>query len=233
MYRPESGKFLESNHISRQGPWLACVGKHRFLFATLVICVFWVGAICFFPVLQIPAIIKEGGVIESLTAIGWFAAAMIVVFKHYPQHWALAGLFLAAVARELDLHQSFTADSILKLKYWLSISTPPAEKPLAAMILLILLACGIAVLRHYGRAGWAAVRKGDVIAIQVLCALILLGVAKLFLDGMSRKLSSLGIHLNEHAYTVAGIWEECLELTAVVLVLGALWFGCVSDENAR
>ena len=185
------------------------------------------------------AITREGGIVESASALLWLAAAGILAAAAATDIWAsgggspvggirrlaLAALPLAAGLRELDWHKKFTADSILKSNYWLGkIPAPAGEKIAAAIILTAVLLAAAVVAARCGRPFIAALRAREPVAWQIAASLALLFISKNFLDGINRKLAPLEMSLGPLATEFAHTWEEWMEFTAALLVCGAAFF---------
>jgi len=68
------------------------------------------------------SLIREGGLIETLSAIGYFVCLLLFMFfaRHVKGYWSFAYLLLCMGLRELDLHHSFSKWSITSTKFWLN-----------------------------------------------------------------------------------------------------------------
>lgn len=85
---------------------------------------------------------SESSPIQSLSAIGYFAAFAMAIFLHVKGQISFgpgaAIIFLSMGLREMDFHDRFTTMGIMKTRFYISDAVPLAEKIPAAIIMLSL-----------------------------------------------------------------------------------------------
>jgi hypothetical protein len=131
-------------------------------------------------------------------------------------------LFLLG-ARELDWHKKFTTASILKLNYYFKLQVPAAERLIALVIVIGILAFSFYYIARYLPPLIRRLRSGDAAAISVCCAVVILIFSKI----MDRLVNILK---DDYSLSIP-IWleklqlslEEPLELLIPVLVILALY----------
>lgn len=168
------------------------------------------------------ALVEENGLIESLSAMGWFVAAGFLLTTSALQRWqrgfAGAFLLLAFGLRELDFHKRFTTMGIIKIKFFLSGDVPITEKIIALLVLGFFLLMAWLFLR--GRIGWFVQRLKDRAGPAVaLAALVLLLGASKVLDRLPNAVREIGIPFPGGASEQLGIIEETVELGLPLMAL--------------
>lgn len=192
----------------------------------------------FILILQFPRdiaveIVKEGGFVESATALMWFLAAIfIVAYRQSRRGIALAFLPLFCGMRELDLHREWTTDSVLKLRYWTGDAAPFGEKIIAATILAVLATIMIyAIAAHY-RHFRTEMKNYSPFAIAVISAVAYLALTKFFFNGFDRKFGEyLQVDGGEMLRILIG--EEVMELAASLLVMYAVFCKFAASGAAK
>ena len=89
-----------------------------------------------FNLQQYPFWIKEDGVIETLSVLGYFAAASLILVKgqwsYIIKYYYFFIIIIMFGLRELDFHKKFTTMGIFKSKFYLSSQVPIIEKIIAS-----------------------------------------------------------------------------------------------------
>lgn len=179
-------------------------------------------------------LLKEGGVVESLSVSGYFLCAAFIVFKgklnYLKQYFYLFLLIIFFMLRELDFDKRFTTMGILKSKFYISNNVPLVEKIVGAMVILLLLYVVFSILYRHSKDFFYGLKKHSVISFGALIVAIFLVVSK-SLDGAARKLSEVGVDIGERASMHASAVEEILELgiPIVLLLTFSAYFGRVKD----
>lgn len=167
----------------------------------------------------------EWGGVESATVAGYALCAILFCWigksGFTKRHYALLLLILLMGMRELDLHSQLTGMSIFKLSFYFS-----DEQHLALKLIAFLMTAGIAfviytVIRHYCGAfiqGLAARRPYSLGCL--LCLVVI--IASKAIDGLSRKLESIGLAISETESHHVEALEESLELGIPILILISL-----------
>ncbi|NTS76046.1 hypothetical protein HR060_04120 [Catenovulum sp. SM1970] len=168
--------------------------------------------------------IKEGGLIESLSAYGYLIVVAYMLFKgglaYVEKYWYFVVVLLSFSARELDFDKRFTEVGVLKSKFLVSTDVSITAKIIGFSIVLLVLFALFKIARNYTKLFFSRVFKFPVIELSVGCAGAFLVISKT-LDGLARKLSSLDIFISKDADTLASLIEESMELGVPYLLLVA------------
>ena len=174
---------------------------------------------------QYPLWIKEGGVIETLSVVGYIIAGIVMIVKggsnyiikyHY---FFILVLFFAM--RELDFHKKFTTMGMFKSKFYLSSSVPVIEKLIGLMVVALLIYVVVKIIKTHGK---------DFLQKLKIFSPVHLGVALIFLtlffakaiDGLARKLGQLDITITQKTSTQFEVIEEVLEMGIPLLIIATL-----------
>jgi len=200
--------------------------KRDYAGLALVLIVFAVGLAWLMaqPLDVIGRVAREGGAVETASAIGFAACALLV--------WTRSGtavsnkvcvtvILLAMAARELDMDKRFFTRGLFKSSQYLKEGVPLAEKIVGGAIILCILGCLIGLFLRERRTLWAGLRGGYAGALAVALAVAFAGIAK-SLDGIARKLEPFGVRVTDAlSVRFQGI-EEVMELTIMALLLVAI-----------
>lgn len=171
------------------------------------------------------SVFKEGGVVETLSAAGYFAAFALLLFyivrQKRPDGWSLCVMILCLGFRELDFDKRFTTMGVFKARFYSSSEVMSSEKAIGVLVILALIVCLYYLVKAYARPFFRKLKTFDPVAITVFLALAVMGAAKT-LDGLPRKLKPLGVVFSDHAKTVLGTVEELIELLIPVLIIAAI-----------
>ena len=137
---------------------------------------------------QISDLVAEDGPIEFIQPWIYFAAALLGLMTAWVKRSRLWGVFtflmLVAGAREMDLHKAYTADSVLKIKFYTTDIAPLHEKAAGLVFILLLLFCVIYLI-------WKIFTErrrlslNNLSFVTALCGFGTLGFAKM-LDSFAR-----------------------------------------------
>ncbi|MCM2680081.1 hypothetical protein [Echinimonas agarilytica] len=181
---------------------------------------------------------KEGGPVESLSALGYLIAVAVMFFKggkeYLTKYWYFAVMFLSFAARELDFDKRFTNFGVLKSKFFAHPDVSWWGKVIAAIILLVVLSAIITIVRRHGRKFIA-----EVFRFQWSPLVWSIGFAGGFLvvskslDGLARKLSGWGIaELSKETDKIASMAEEAMELAVPYLFIVAILYFLAKQKRA-
>lgn len=193
---------------------------HGFVLCGLGTLILWSLTAVFGP-LRTTFLLTEGGPVETASAAGYFLCAGLILVRcdreflrrraAYPVIVILLGL------RELDFDKRFTTAGLFKISFYLGSDVSWAEKSLGGLVILIvgLLVAWIVLvdLKPY----LARFRSTSAVSIGVAAVLGTLAIAKT-LDGLPRKLLSLGLSVESQVLTHLHSAEEILELAVPILL---------------
>ena len=169
----------------------------------------------------------EGGWIEQVTVLLFCTSSLIAGFvflktKFY-NSFLLSAFMAMAAMRELDWHKTWTSDSILKSRFYLSDATPITEKIIGAAVIIFLAYLVVKLLMR--TKNWLyGLKNGSLSALTLFFALGSLVSAK-FLDSFSRLLPSLAEFKSKNTVVFTGIEETTEMISAGFFVMLAvlLW----------
>ena len=175
------------------------------------------------------SIIAEGGVVESLSALLWFVAALALLAAAargaggWLRSWeASAALVLAACTfRELGLRKQILSSelNVMKAPFWLSESVPAAEKFVVALVLAVVAASLCRLLLIDARRVVGGLKQRTAPAVIIFTALLVLVIAQ-WVEGGMHGIRLFGIADSAGHALGAQTFEECMELTAAGLIAG-------------
>ncbi|ADE15934.1 conserved hypothetical protein [Nitrosococcus halophilus Nc 4] len=169
------------------------------------------------------SIIKEGGVIESLSAIGYFAGAILAILikRKIPHPTHVIFILVLLGLRELDFHNRFTTMSLSKITFYVSSEVPLLEKMIGVAIVSLVLYVIVHLAKTHFHGFISAVKKREPSAIGVGVGILLIFLTKI-LDGLSRKLASVGVTLSNNMEQLTEIIEEVFELGIPMMFIIAI-----------
>lgn len=180
-------------------------------------------------------LVSENGPIETASAIGYFAVLLIMLVQggwgYLKSHAYIFTLVAALGLRELDFDKRFTKMGILKSKFYVSPEVPSTEKIIGFLVIIILLYCIILLLRRHLRSFLAGCLK-EVVPMSAGIALLFIILSK-SIDGLSRKLGSLGINISHRISASSESIEEIVELgiPLMLLVSAIAFFNSTKRSN--
>ena len=181
------------------------------------------------------ALTAEGsGFVEYGAVIGYLICAVLVAVLSRAAGFLKLALIVAPIAlalREMDMDKRYFTEGLFKSSQYFKGIVPWPEVALSAAIVLLLAACGIAILRRGGPGFLADLRRGEAWALSI-CAAVAVAVIAKSLDGLSRKLAPLGIEVSETLNNQTTLIEEGLELAIpAFLILAVLSYGWRRDAS--
>ena len=178
------------------------------------------------------ALVKENGVIESFSAIGYFTGAVVAVFIAVRMQWQTGfsvGTFMILFGlRELDFHARFTTMGIFKTKFYLSSQVGVTEKSIVTLIVVLLIAFIFRFLKNHVGGFINDFKKGIPHIVTASAGLLCLPICKI-LDGGFRWLDDMG-----QGYRLAFI-EESIELAIPYLFIIAMlqFYRSTGNDGAK
>lgn len=186
-------------------------------------------AIMFAP-FDASVVVKEGGVVESATAIlyGVLIALILLLRKmRWPRGNYLSALILLVLLfRELDFDKAFTTMGIFKTTFYKSSGIPALEKLVALIVIVLISVTFIVFLKHYQKNFLAGIRRLSQPELGVAMAVFLGLFSKLILDGLPRKLAGMGLSPGDFVTKKHEVLEETLELGIPVSLLVSFYYLC-------
>jgi hypothetical protein len=175
-----------------------------------------------YRVYEHPFLIQEGGVIETLTAVGYFVCALLAMlagkWSYIKRHHCFFILIIFFGLRELDFHKRFTTMGMFKLQFYLSNSVPVIEKLAGLLVLAILLYIVISIVTHHSHSFFRNIKHKSPVHIGVLLTFLVLVFTKT-IDGIGRKLGDLHVVIDPHTSILLEVVEEVLELGIPLLII--------------
>ena len=160
-------------------------------------------------------IYAEDGLIDFLSPLGYIACILLIVLSGgaaFALTRALPAIFLllVLVLREYDFHTRFTSMSITKLKFYISGEVPLHEKLPAVIVLCIVAWAILTLVRRYGRAFLAKLKKADPMCLAIAIAVVLIALSQA-IDGIGRDFKMIGMPLGAAGKDRFEALEETLE----------------------
>ncbi|MGB0416121.1 MAG: hypothetical protein ACPGKS_04685 [Coraliomargarita sp.] len=177
--------------------------------------------------------IREHGVVEMGTVIGY--GIFLLLYAYFIRlKGTLAAPILASLMmfRELDFHSAFTTMSITKSRFFLSGEVPLYEKLIAGLVWILVIYCVIRVGLYFFKPALNALKRGRAYAwAGVACAVnAALGKA---MDGLGRKLASIGIEIGDAHNKYWGAYEEVIEMgIPIYMCLAVVAYVVLSKQAA-
>jgi hypothetical protein len=167
------------------------------------------------------SLIKEGGFVESASALGYLLCAIFAAYKgkivFLKQYHYFFTLLIFFTLRELDFHDKYTTMGIFKTRFYISDKVPFSEKLIGTIVVGVLLYIVFIILHRHFKQFWLGLKRHSPPAISVLIAVILIFVSRL-VDGIGRKLIGFGIELSDVAMSYAEAIEEIIELGIPIFI---------------
>jgi hypothetical protein len=160
-------------------------------------------------------LIEEGGIVESMTVILYsLCAVQILYFGGYSfqrKYYYFVTIVVLMGLRELDFHSRFTSMGIFKARFYTTASISPVEKLIGFSVIAYLIWIAVALFRYHRRDFILEFKDRSLLSFCILGAACLVAVSKT-LDGLSRKLKSIGVSLKDQDSMHFTALEEVMEL---------------------
>jgi hypothetical protein len=169
--------------------------------------------------------VKENGLIEVLSAAGYFLLCVFLIRFNYTgaikTGFAPVFFLFFLGLRELDFHVRFTTMGIFKTKFFVSPQVPFTEKIIVTLFILSLIAYGVIYLRRTLPGFKKDLPSGWPYAFSIVAAVGCVFISKL-LDGNSKIFEAL-FPMLENPRMLSVTMEECLEMFIPVFFIRALF----------
>ena len=156
------------------------------------------------------SLIREGGVVETLSAIGYFVCLLFFMLfcRHVKGYWSFAYLLLCMGLRELDLHHSFSKWSITSIPFWFDAEISIYLKLVIAGNLSLLIFSAVIVVKNYYKEFVSGLKLKEPTSVGVCCGLIV-GMLSQAVDDLYKEIEKLkiGPSFNDAMWVL----EECME----------------------
>lgn len=211
---------------------LSCLGIPLLIVAVYIVMVLLL------PAEGLARATREGGPVEMPSALAYFAAVpMLLWLSRDDRSFFLSAALLMTLlgGRELEFHEAFTTDSVLKLSYYVRDHVPVMEKLASAAVLAVVAAVLLRFVLRNGRRLLRGVIERRAPAWSIAVAVALLPVTKLVLDTGPRVLrDDLSLALPANARMAFGAFEEMIELAIPLLFLWAIaQYALLRRDRAR
>ncbi len=157
--------------------------------------------------------IEEGGIVETLSAVGYFVCIILLATKsgagYFRKYWYFFVALLAFGLRELDFDKRFTEVGIFKSKFLVSPEVSIMTKAIGLGIILFLVFTLITLLRTHAIRFTKTFFSMTCFEFSIVMAGAFLVISK-SLDGLARKLKGF-IEVSSEVKTMAGNMEEAME----------------------
>lgn len=192
-----------------------------FVLALFVLSLFW-------GVSTREYLLAEGGPIELPSALLYFVCFGLICYRgglSFLRNYAYLALIPPLFGmRELDLHKAFTTTGIFKIRFFTSSEVPFYEKIFGLLVIAALIYMLYALIRHQTKNYLTEVRAFTPLALGATLVAGLVVVSKT-IDGLERKLESIGLTASSLIAEHSTSLEEILELgIPIVMIIAFLYY---------
>jgi len=177
---------------------------------------------CVYKIYKYPLWIDEGGIIETLSALGYFLCALLILLKGKWSYIKRYNYFFIVVIlcgfRELDFDKKFTTMGIFKSRFYISSSVPVVEKFIGLLVIAVLIYIVVSVFRNHLKDFSRKIKTISPVHIGSLMIFLTLCFTKT-IDGLARKLGDINIHISQQTSNYFEVIEEVLELGIPLLMI--------------
>ena len=178
--------------------------------------------------------VREGGLVETYTAILYFSCFAYLVMQgklaYLKKYYYLASVPVLFGLRELDFDSRFTTGTVLRTSFYITGHIPFYETIIGVIMILVGLANVFLIIRNHRTDFLLELKKGSAHPVGVLLVTALI-VTSQTLDGISRKVASIGLKLDPVIARCCGILEETLELGISIML--TIMFICYFRHQAE
>ena len=174
--------------------------------------------------------VGEGGFVETLTVVLYFSCFAYLVMRgklaYFQKYYYLATLPVLFGLKELDFDSRFTTGTILRTSFYIRDPTPFYEKTIGLIMILVGLANVCLIIRNHRIGFVSELKKGSARQVGALLVIAVVVISQT-LDGISRKVRSIGFKLDPVIAGYCGILEETLELgISMILAIMFMRYFC-------
>jgi len=176
-------------------------------------------------VYRYPLWIREGGIIETLSALGYFLCALFMMYKggwqYIKKYHYFFMLVVAFGLRELDFDKRFTEIGVLQSKFYSSAEVTVFAKLVGAVVVLTLLYIIATIIKNHFKNFVPKLKFFSPVHIGVIAILFFLVFVKT-VDGVARKLLVIDVSIEYQTALLFETLEEVLELGIPLLIFSTL-----------
>lgn len=141
------------------------------------------------------ALVREGGLIENVSVIGYFVGVAIAIIiaarMKWPAGYSIGIIMMLLAFRELDFDTRFTTRGILSISFYLNPVVGTLERIIVILIMLLLSAFLFMFLKKYTLAFMDGLRRGVPYFITASAGIISLPLSY-YIDGGFEWLDNMG-----------------------------------------
>jgi hypothetical protein len=171
-------------------------------------------------------LLTEGGPIEMSSALLYFVCFGLICYRgglrFFKSYAYLALVPLLFGMREFDLDKAFTTTGIFKTRFFTRADVPFYEKIFGFLLIAALLYMVYALIRHQTKNYLRGIIAFTPLAVGATLIAGLVLVSKT-LDGLERKLESVGVSVGPLVAEHSSDLEEILELGIPIIMLLTFW----------
>jgi hypothetical protein len=200
-------------------------GVNHFFLVTVISNVFIIFLIFLTEISDDPLkrmIIHEGGLVENATVLAYFLCLLSLIINSGLQNiqkmWTLYISISLLMLREMDFHDRFTTLGIFKIKFFLSPHVPGVEKAIGILVILLIIFIAYRFYKQYFRYFLQKLQERKPFTFYIIFSICYMGIA-FGLDGLPRKLESIGVTGPERVISICNTTEEVFELMIPVMFM--------------
>ena len=210
------------------------IDEKKLYFSSIVIVMLLFVSISTFDDYSRNLLVMEGGLVETLTAILYLSCFAYIVMQgklaYLKKYYYLASVPVVFGLRELDFDARFTTGTVLRTSFYIKGHIPFYEKIIGVIMILFGLAIVFLIIRNHRTDFLLELKKGSARPVGVLLVIALI-VTSQTLDGIGRKVASIGVKLDPVIARYCGILEETLELGIPIIL--TIMFTCYFHHQAE
>ena len=176
---------------------------------------------------------REGGGLETMSAVFYMVAALVFFAvtpkRHWKNLWHIPALMIFFALRELDFDKAFTTSGVLSSNLYRG-DSPLMTKLIAGSVLLLFLLVLFRLVRFGGPATLRGLKARASWALLAITAALTMIFSK-SIDGLARKMLSFDVVVSERVGDFAGLVEEIGEAFIPIFIILAIlsrWKGHTS-----
>jgi hypothetical protein len=167
-------------------------------------------------------LLVENGLVEMATVVGYVVFLILYVLLVGSKCTVFAPIMATMMMlRELDFHSNYTTMSLTKSRFFTSAEVPIYEKLIGAAVWVLVIYSAFRLGRYFIKPTITALKSGRAYAWAGVACVISAGIGKT-MDGLGRKLASVGIYIGEDSKQYWGGFEEVIEMGIPLYMISAV-----------